>query len=119
MGSKLPQGELEQQVLDVLWDTGEPMTPAVLRQRLTESRPLAYTTVTTILARLRDKGLVDRRRVGRTFAYRPRVSREERMAERLTELLDTAGDRSVAFARFVSALPPEQRLELRRAIRAE
>lgn len=115
-GRKLAHGELERLVMDVLWDGGEPLTPAVVRDRLGPVRPLAYTTVTTILVRLCEKELVQRERVGRAYAYRPLESREGRTAHRMNELLTATGDRSVALTQFVAALPPEQLAELRRAL---
>jgi predicted transcriptional regulator len=117
-GRKLPQGELEGLVMDVLWDSAEPMTPAEVRERL-RPRQLAYTTVMTILVRLLDKGQVDRHPAGRAYAYRPRQSREERAAQRMSELLDTTGDRSVVLSQFVASLPPERLAELRRALEGE
>lgn len=113
---KLPHGELESLVMNVLWDSDEPLTPASVRDRLGRSRSLAYTTVMTILTRLWDKGFVERRQVGRAFAYTPRQSREEQAAQRMGELLAATGDRSVALSRFVASLPPEQLAELRRAV---
>jgi predicted transcriptional regulator len=119
VGRKLPHGELEERVLDVLWEQGTPMTPAAVRDGLASGRsgrPLAYTTVMTILVRLWEKDLLDRERAGRGYAYRPRVSREERIAARMGELLATTGERSMALARFVESLTPAQREELRRAM---
>ena len=117
-GRKLPHGELEGLVMDVLWDGGEPLTPAAVRDRL-RPRELAYTTVMTILVRLLDKGLVEREQAGRAYAYRPRQSREERAAQRMSQLLDTTGDRSVVLSQFVASLPPEQVAELRRALEGD
>src|SRR3546814_9556195 len=64
------------------------------------------------------KGLVDRERSGRAFAYRPVLSREERAALRMGEVLATAGDHSAALSRFVEALPERERAQLRDALRA-
>lgn len=113
---RLAHGELERQVLEVLWDRGESMTPREVHERLAADRPLAYTTVMTIVVRLWDKGLLEREPTGRTFAYRPLQSREERAADRMGDLLAAAGDGSVTLARFVEALTPAQRAELRRVI---
>ena len=113
---RLAHGELEGLVMDVLWDAQGPLVPADVRDRLETPRPLAYTTVMTILVRLHEKGLVERERVGRAFAYRPRRSRVEQAAERMGELLATARDDSVVLARFVAALSPAQLAELRRAM---
>jgi predicted transcriptional regulator len=114
-GRKLPHGELEGLVMDVLWDSAGPLTPAAVRERL-RPRELAYTTVMTILVRLLGKGMVDRDQVGRAYAYRPRQTREERAAQRMGELLATTDDRSVVLSQFVASLPPDQVEELRRAL---
>ena len=43
----------------------------------TAAKPRAYTTYMTILGRLHAKGLLDRRREGKTDYYRPVYTREE------------------------------------------
>jgi predicted transcriptional regulator len=116
---RLAHGELEGLVMDVLWDAGEPLVAGEVRDRLGPARSLAYTTVMTILVRLHEKALVDRERVGRAYAYRPRSTREEQAATRMGELLETAKDDSVVLARFVAALSPAQLSELRRAMEGD
>jgi predicted transcriptional regulator len=102
--------------MEVLWDADEPLVAAVVRDRLAGMRPLAYTTVLTILVRLHEKGLVERKRAGRANAYWPRRNREEQAAARMGELLEAAKDTPVVLARFVASLSPDQREELRRAM---
>jgi predicted transcriptional regulator len=114
---KLGAGELENQVLDVLWASGTPMTPRHVHDTLGATRELAYTTVMTILVRLWQKGLLDREPAGRAFAYRPRITREERAASAMNDLLSSAGNRSMALTHFVDSLDPEQVAELRDALR--
>jgi predicted transcriptional regulator len=65
---------LELECLKVLWTLGEGNVKDV-RQALTGSRRLAYTTVMTVLDRLARKGGVARRKVGRSFVYAPVLSR--------------------------------------------
>jgi BlaI family transcriptional regulator, penicillinase repressor len=65
---------LELECLKVLWTLGEGNVKDV-RQALTVSRNLAYTTVMTVLDRLARKGGVARRKVGRSFVYVPVLSR--------------------------------------------
>jgi len=65
---------LELECLKVLWTLGEGNVKDV-RQALTGSRNLAYTTVMTVLDRLTRKGGVARRKVGRAFVYVPVLSR--------------------------------------------
>ena len=115
--TRLGRGELENQVLDVLWGTEGPVTPRQVHDVLSKGRKLAYTTTMTILVRLYKKGLLEREPAGRAFAYRPRVSRDERAAERMNDALTSAGDAALALTHFVESLPPDQVHELRTVLR--
>jgi predicted transcriptional regulator len=83
---------------------------------LAVDRPLAYTTVMTILVRLWQKGRLERERDGRAFVYRPLETREQHAASRMGEFLVKAGDRPAALAHFLEALPPSDRAQLRRLL---
>jgi predicted transcriptional regulator len=67
-------GTLELRVLDVLWERGEEST---VRDVLPYFPNAAYTTVMTTMERLHRKGVLERRKAGRAFLYRPAQSREE------------------------------------------
>lgn len=56
---------------------------------VTASRPLAYTTVMTVLDRLARRGVVTRRKAGRAFVYAPAVSRDAMRRLALQEFLDS------------------------------
>src|SRR5579875_2531019 len=74
---------LEAEVMEELWSSGEAPVRAVmdaLNKRTTKKR--AYTTYMTIMARLHKKGMLVRRRDGKTDFYAPSHSREEYMAAR-------------------------------------
>jgi len=113
---RLARGELERQVLDVLWAAEGPLTPRDVHTALGSKRGLAYTTVMTILVRLWQKGLLEREPLGRAFAYRPIETRDERVVSRMRELLAGAGDRTAALAGFVDSLPPDELDDLRRLL---
>ena len=115
--TRLGRGELEKQVLDVLWTAEGPVTPRQVHDQMGKSRKLAYTTTMTILVRLYKKGLVERKPAGRAFAYRPRVSRDQRAAERMNDALTSAGDAALALTHFVESLPADQVHELRAVLR--
>lgn len=115
--AKLPMGELEAMVMDVLWDKRGWLTPGEVHEILAARRSMAYTTVMTILVRLWQKGRLERQRDGRAFAYRARQSREEHAAARMQELLTTVADRPTALAHFVDALPLADRDQLRRVLK--
>lgn len=114
---KLGTGELEARVMDVLWDQGGWLTPGDVQDTLNAERPIAYTTVMTILVRLWQKGRLDRQRDGRAYAYCPRESREEHAAVRMGQLLVGARDRPAALAHFIESLTPADRDQLRRMLR--
>jgi len=59
-----------------------------VREGLTGSRDLAYTTVMTVLDRLSRKGRVSRRKVGRSFVYAPVLSREVLRRLAVQDLVD-------------------------------
>ena len=96
------RGTLEQEVVAALAAAREPMTPAQVRDQL--GRDLAYTTVMTVLARLSDKGLVTRERVGRAYAYRAVRDEAEVTARQMQRLLDAGDDRAAVLSRFVGVL---------------
>ena len=66
---------LEMECLKALWDLGEANVHQV-REHLAATRPLAYTTVMTLLERLAKRGRAARRKQGRGFVYNPEVTRE-------------------------------------------
>lgn len=103
--------------MDTLWaDDGEWLTPRDVHDVIARKHPLAYTTVMTTLSRLWRKGIVDRRREGRAFAYRPVATRDEWVAIRMRELLTEAGDSAAALTHFVSGMGTRERGQLRRVV---
>jgi BlaI family transcriptional regulator, penicillinase repressor len=64
---------LELACMKVLWTLGQANVHGI-RAGMLSSRPLAYTTVMTIMGRLARKGVVERRKQGRFHLYRPLVS---------------------------------------------
>src|SRR5580698_10507528 len=74
---------LEAEVMEELWKSGEVPVRAVmdaLNKRTSKKR--AYTTYMTIMARLHKKGLLARRREGKTDFYAPTQDRDEYLALR-------------------------------------
>ena len=79
----------------------------------------AYTTYMTVMSRLHRKGLLDRRREGKTDIYRPALTRDEyrhlRAQAEVQGLVREFGDVALAqFARRVDALDAKRLEELRR-----
>jgi predicted transcriptional regulator len=95
-------GELERSVMDVLWNSPEPLSATELREALS-SRDLALTTVHTVLSRLEAKDFVRRQRSVRPHKYQATSSREDHMAELMHEVLGQAPDREAVLARFLGS----------------
>jgi predicted transcriptional regulator len=108
-------GELEAEVLTVLWSAGEPVSPSDVQQRL--QGELAYTTVVTILSRLHEKGVATREKQGRSYVYRPVDDEPGLAARRMRKLLDDEPDRRSVLARFVSNLSESDGQLLRKLLR--
>ncbi|MPZ51364.1 MAG: BlaI/MecI/CopY family transcriptional regulator [Acidimicrobiia bacterium] len=118
--SDLPRlGELEARAMEALWDGGGWSTPREVLELLEGERDLAYTTVMTILVRLWQKDLLERRKDGRAYAYHPLQTREEWTAQRMSELLGIATNRAKALVHFVSEMETADRDQLRRLLRAD
>jgi predicted transcriptional regulator len=79
---------LELECLKALWGIGEG-TVRDVREVLTGNRNLAYTTVMTVLDRLEKRGGVTRRKMGRSFVYEPKLSRDAMRRLAVKELVDT------------------------------
>ena len=95
-------GELEQEVLRVLWAADAPLVAREVQERL--SSPPAYTTVMTILDRLHRKGSVTRTQRGRAFAYAPVATEAAAAADTIGALLARGNDRSAVLQGFVDVL---------------
>ncbi|MCB1041354.1 MAG: BlaI/MecI/CopY family transcriptional regulator [Acidobacteria bacterium] len=62
-------GELEAQVMDLIWDHG-PQTVRQVHRSLSAQRDLAYTTVMTVMTRLAEKEVLAKHKQGNAFLYR-------------------------------------------------
>ena len=107
-------GELERKVMDVLW--GSAKTPLAGREVADQLPDRAYTTVLTILDRLRRKGLVTRTTVGRSHRFAASDTRESYMAELMIEAMGDTGDRGAVLVRFAESVSSDEAQVLRRAL---
>ena len=78
---------LELECLKALWSLHEGNVRDV-QQVVAQTRPLAYTTIMTVLDRLVRKGKLKRRKQGRAFLYSPETSRDVMRRAAIQELLD-------------------------------
>jgi predicted transcriptional regulator len=118
-----PLHELEAEVMEELWSSGEAPVRTVmdaLNKRTSKKR--AYTTYMTIMARLHKKGMLVRRREGKTDYYAPTQDREQYLALRaraqVEDLVEQYGDVALSnFAEQMASLDPARRRALQRLAR--
>lgn len=73
-------------VLKALWDLGAATVREVNAELAERGRRWAYTTVQTLLSRLQQKGCVESTKEDVAHTYRPTVSRDQLLQQRLSEL---------------------------------
>jgi predicted transcriptional regulator len=111
--------------MEVLWSVGEAPVRTVMDALNRRARPpRAYTTYMTVMARLHEKGLLGRRRQGKTDHYAPIYTRPQYMALRarseVEDLVTRYGDEALAnFARQLAGLDPARRRALQRLARKD
>lgn len=98
---------LELQCMKALWALGE-ATVEDIRAALLPRRPLAYTTVMTVMDRLARKGLVERRKRGRAHLYRSAVPEESVREHAVGRLVENFFAGSRDSLRSHLALPPTE-----------
>jgi len=98
-------GELQLDIMEVVWAHDQVAVRDVLGVLQTQ-RPLAYTTVMTVMTRLAEQGMLTRERRGKADYYRAACTREELRARISGDIVNglVADFGDVALAQFVDAL---------------
>ncbi len=81
-----PLSETELEVLKALWERGSGTVREINELLSQRGRRWAYTTVLTLLARLESKGYVASDKSGLAHVFRPLVTREKLLSQRLVTL---------------------------------
>ncbi len=102
-------GELEAVIMDRLWEWGRPVLVREMVGALHDDRPLAYTTVMTVMENLYRKGWLRRERDGR-------ASRSSYTAALMNDALATSPDRRTALTHFALQMSPHDAALLREAL---
>jgi predicted transcriptional regulator len=109
--------------MEVIWKRGETSVRDVMQELNGDAaKDRAYTTYMTIIARLNAKGMLARRRRGKTDLYTPIYTRDQyadiRARAELESVVDQYGDVALAhIARQMAALDPQRRRALQRMAR--
>ena len=79
---------LETLIMNALWDES-PAAVKQVQERLKSIKPMAYSTVLTMMRILRDKGFLSSERQGKADLYRPIVTREDAGRRSLGEVVES------------------------------
>jgi BlaI family penicillinase repressor len=86
-------GELELEVMKILWDRGRSSVLQV-SQHLSKQKGYARTTILTILQRLHKKGFLKRKKEDGVYRYEPTQKRQQVMGRLLSQFIDRVFDGS-------------------------
>jgi predicted transcriptional regulator len=116
-GTRVTLFDLEADIMDVVWSNEwQEFDVGDVHGVLERTRSIAYTTVMTTVARLFEKGLLERERDGRRYVYRPAMNRDEFMRAMAREVLGSlpAVGREEAVALLVERVAEADASELDR-----
>ncbi|MEK3978839.1 BlaI/MecI/CopY family transcriptional regulator [Psychrobacillus sp. FSL K6-2836] len=84
-------GPLEAKIMDILWNDVE-MTIKDVQQVLDKEKMTNFNTVMTVMNRLVEKGILEKRAEGRSSLYKPVQSRVEFLSEQSKEMTNELMD---------------------------
>ncbi|MDH6278770.1 putative transcriptional regulator [Aurantimicrobium minutum] len=116
MTTQRNRGELEADIMTILWQNNVAMTAKEVQAQFTEKIP-AITTLITVLDRMCAKGQVVKNSTGgRSQTFAAAQSRIDHVASTMTSALQSADDQVAALLHFAGSLSEEDRAFLRKAI---
>ena len=86
MNNKPTDSELS--VLALLWENG-PQTVREIHDKIAESKPIGYTTTLKIMQIMLEKGLLSRKKQGKTHLYKPTFSKKSTQANMIDKMVST------------------------------
>jgi BlaI family penicillinase repressor len=104
MKGNAPLSALELEVMSLIWELGE-ATSAEIVEAFTKLRPLAPTTIRTVLAKIEEKGYVERvPTTERALRYRAALPREAVATQSLRQLVSRLfrGSSKLAIAQLLA-----------------
>lgn len=121
---QLSLGPLEAEILNIIWELGSVTVKDVHDRILADpNRELAYTSVTTVLRRLTDKGWLMCDKKGKAFYWRPLLTKQQAQVikahEQLQQFLAVGNpDVVAAFADSLDEAASEQITAIAKRIQA-
>lgn len=112
--------EVELELMNILWMLGEGTVRDVLAL-IPEARSIAYTSASTIIRILEQKGVVGSRKQGKAHIYFPKVEKAEYEAKTLSHMIsnvfDSAPSNLVRRLVTTTNLTSEERQKIRKILK--
>ena len=113
--------ELELEILKILWnDSPLPVREVRARLKAEADRPLAHSSVITMLNIMHRKGFLRRRKEGKSFLFSPKVDKENvtgrMMGDMLSRLFDSSPSALVLNLLETADIDSDELAELRKLI---
>lgn len=110
-------GELESEIMEIIWCRKDAASVKEVTEVLGKRRPIAYTTVMTIMARLVNKGVLIRRLSGPSYLYKPRATKKQFIARAVHGIFSSAvatlGEEVLThFIKEIQKISPKKRQQL-------
>ena len=108
-----PLSALELEIMDIIWHHNACSVGDIVKQ-INKKRPLAYTTVSTVMTRLVEKGAIKRNDKDYPSMYSPKLSKQDlsnTVAKTfITNFFNSYGNEAIAsFAQSVDKLPKDKK----------
>lgn len=99
-------GQLEKEIMDLVWESKEPVTVRLVFESISKKRKIAYTTVMTIMGRLTKKGFLKTNTSGRAYTYQTVLSKDKFLTKISRQLIKSMVSNfgGIAIAHFAEAL---------------
>lgn len=110
-------GELEKEVMEIIWQSTKPITVRLVFEAISKMRKIAYTTVMTIMGRLVKKGYLKTESSGKAYTYKALLSKDKFLTkvsrQIIKNLVSSFGDTAIAhFAQELEKIPADKKQKL-------
>lgn len=117
MIDRIPDSELE--IMNIIWEHEAPVSRQTIEEAVAAQRPLAQTTILTLLTRLAKKELVSVTKNGRSSEYTPLIGKEEYLASQSRRFIEReCGHKMSIFASALAGGLSKDEIEELRALLA-
>ncbi len=105
-------GDLEEKVMNVIWQSNKPIKPSEVVCAL--DNEYAYTTIMTVMSRLSEKNILKRKKNGKAYYYYPSKEKEKYIKPKLRgifkSMIESYGE--IAVSQFIDVLESMDKEEL-------